>query len=133
MSKLVDELVADHKVMAEIMNKVKTLGIGSQEGQKLLLSAKTRLLDHLKKEDRELYPVLNAAAENDAYLKSTLDIFAKDMDEITNNWMAFFKKYAAGGSGIEFGKEFGKLSGQYSQRVGKEERVLYTKYNELKS
>ncbi|MCP4397898.1 MAG: hemerythrin domain-containing protein, partial [bacterium] len=44
MSKLVEELKKDHAVIAETLNKVKKLGIGSAEGQNILLAAKNSLL-----------------------------------------------------------------------------------------
>ncbi len=131
MSKLVDELKKDHSVITETLTNVKELGVTSEEGQKILLAAKSGLLAHLKKEDEHLYPVLNKAAESDVDLKRTLDMFAKDMDEISKGALEFFDKYSTGGSGIEFAKDFGKLFGTLSTRIRKEETTLYKKYDEL--
>ncbi len=132
MSRLVEELKQDHKVIAETLNKVKGLGITSEEGQSTLLSAKAGLLAHLKKEDEQLYPVLNNAAKSDDNLKRQLDIFAKDMEGISIGALEFFAKYSSGGSGIEFAKDFGSLFATLSQRIGKEESIIYKKYDELK-
>ncbi len=132
MSKLVDELKREHSVIVETLNKVKSLSITSEEGQNTLLAAKSGLLAHLKKEDEQLYPVLNNAAESDAVLKRTLDTFAKDMDEISKVALEFFEKYSTGGSGIEFAKDFGRLYAALSQRISKEENIIYAKYDELK-
>ena len=131
MSRLIDELEADHKVIADTLGKVKTLGIASEEGQKTLLAAKAGLLAHLAKEDRELYPILSKAAATDPSLQRTLDMYAKDMDEISGAALGFFDKYAGGGSGLEFAKDFGRLVGSMTQRIRKEESTLYKKYNEL--
>ena len=131
MSRLIDELKQDHVVLVETLNKIKSLGIASEEGQKTLLAAKGALLAHLAKEDKELYPTLNKAAETDADLKSTLDFYAKDMDKISKEALAFFGKYAGGGSGMEFAKDLGKLFGDLGARVRKEESTIYNKYNEL--
>ncbi len=97
----------------------------------MLMAAKGALLAHLAKEDKELYPTLNKVAETDAQLKSTLDFYAKDMDEISKSALAFFDKYSAGGSGLEFAKDLGSLFGNLASRVRKEESTLYLKYNEL--
>ncbi len=132
MSKLVDELKRDHSVIAETLNKVSSLGVTSKEGQNTLLAAKSSLLAHLKKEDEELYPVLNNAAESDATLKQTLDVFAKDMTGISKAALDFFEKYSTGGSGIEFAKDFGRLFGKLSQRISQEENILYKKHDEIK-
>ena len=131
MSRLIDELEADHKVISDTLGKVKTLGIASEEGQKTLLAAKTGLLAHLAKEDRELYPVLTKAAASDPSLQRTLDMYAKDMDEISGAALAFFDKYASGGSGLDFAKDFGRLVGSMTQRIRKEESTLYKKFNEI--
>ena len=132
MSKLIEELGKEHSVIAEALNKVKSLGFTSEEGQNTLLAAKDGLLAHIKKEDEQLYPVLDNAAESDANLRRTLDTFAEDMNEISKAAYEFFDKYSTGGSGIEFAKDFGRLSATLSQRIRREERILYQTYDELK-
>ena len=62
MSRLVSQLKNDHKVLVEVLAKVKELGIGTKEGQGKLSAAKAGLLAHLKKEDAELYPVQKKAS-----------------------------------------------------------------------
>lgn len=131
MSKLVEELKNDHKVIAATLNKVNSLGIASQEGQKTLLSVRGGLLAHLKKEDGQLYPVLKKAAESDPTFKRTLDTFAKEMVVVSMSAVEFFDKYARGGDGIAFAKDFGRLYATLSQRITKEENVLYKKYDEV--
>ena len=116
MSKLVGELKRDHSEIFETLNKVKSLGITSGEGQKTLIAAKSSLLAHLKKEDEQLYPVLHNTAVVDGNLKRTLNVFAKDMDEISEAALNFFTKHSTGGSGIEFAKEFGVLYATLSQK-----------------
>ncbi len=132
MSKLVNELKKEHSVIAETLTNVKKLGVTSEEGQKTLLAAKSGLLAHLKKEDEQLYRVLNNAAESDVNLKQTLIMFAKDMDEISKGALEFFDKYSTGGSGLEFAMDFGKLYATLSARIRKEETILFQKYDELK-
>ncbi len=131
MSELTKELGKEHAVIAEILNKANSLGITSEQGQNMLLAAKNGLLEHLSKEDEQLYPVLHNAAEHDADLKRTLDLFATDMDKISKAALEFFAKYSAGGSGIEFAKDFGALYAILTIRIRREESILYQKYDEL--
>ena len=131
MSKLVEELKKDHVAIAETLNKVKNLGITSGEGQDTLLTAKNGLLTHLKKEDEQLYPVLNNEAKTDVNLKKNLDMFARDMDKVSKTALEFFDKYSTVGSGLEFAKDFGRLFSLLTQRIGKEEIIIYEKYDEL--
>ncbi len=132
MSNLVEELKKEHSVIVETLNKVKSLGITSEEGQNTLLAAKSGLLAHLRKEDEQLYPVLKKAAETDSNLNRTLDIFARDMEEVSKAVSEFFAKYSTGGSGIEFAEDLGELFAILSSRISKEENILYQKYDELK-
>ncbi len=131
MSKLIEELRSEHVIIAETLEKANSLGITSTQGQKVLLAAKDGLLAHLKKEDEQLYPVLYSAAEHDVDLKRTLNLFATDMEAITQTALEFFKKYEKGGSGIEFARDFGELLTALSIRIGREETILYQKYDEL--
>lgn len=131
MTRLIESLKAEHLVIAQTLNKVKAAGINTKEGQVILLSAKKGLLAHLKKEDRELYPLLNKAAESDQNLKRTLALFANDMNDISFRALAFFDKYSANASGIEFARDFGGLFATLSQRIRKEENIIYKKFDEI--
>lgn len=131
MSDLIEELKKDHVEIVEMLSKVKELGIGTNEGKEMLLSAKGGLLAHLKKEDRKLYPALKTAAERNDSLKHTLEIFAKDMDSVSKTALEFFEKYAHGGSGVEFAKDFGRLAAVLKIRIEKEEKILYPEYKKL--
>jgi len=131
MSKLVEELKKEHAAIAEILVKVRELGIGSPEGRTLLISAKESLLAHLRKEDRELYPVLRKKPESDERLKKTMDVFAKDMESISQAALDFFNKYSQGGSGVDFARDFGRLFIVLRGRINKEEDILYKEYEKL--
>lgn len=89
MAKLIEELKKEHAVIVEGIEQIRESGISSKEGQQWLLNAKQSLLAHLKKEDDELYPVLNKAAEKDPSLKQTLEFFAKDMAGVSKTAIDF--------------------------------------------
>lgn len=131
MTTLVNELKSEHAKIATVLEKVSNLGIFTPAAQKMLLEAKDRLLSHLKKEDERLYPVLRKEAENNSELKRTIDHFAKDMEAISQAALDFFDKYAKGGSGFEFAKDFGRLFSNLANRIYREESILYQKYNEI--
>ena len=132
MPKLIEELKKEHTVIVETLNRIKKLGISSAEGKNTLLAAKNILLAHLKKEDEQLYPFLNKVAKNNDNLARILEIFAKDIDIISKTALDFFDKYSTSYSGIEFAKSFGNLFATLSQRISKEEKIIYKKYDELK-
>lgn len=131
MTRLVEELKKEHQVIVENLKQIKTLGVTSDEGKRKLALVKKSLLAHLDKEDRKLYPKLGQAAQKNAELKKTLDFFAKDMEKISSSAMAFFEKYGNGGEGIQFASDFGTLFATLTQRIYKEEQIIYQKFNEI--
>ena len=133
MAKLIDELKKDHVAISTLLNRVKDPNVSNAEAHKILLSAQASLLAHLKKEDSQLYPVLNNAAKDNAGLKRTVDFYAKDMNEITRKAVEFFDKYSRHDSRIdlEFAKAFGNLFATISGRLRSEESTLYKEYEKL--
>lgn len=131
MAKLTEELRLEHQDITAKLNKVREMGIGSPEAQKLLYLVKESLIAHLQKEDKELYPVLKQRAQTDEDLNRIMVLFAKDMDSISKAAMNFFNKYEKGGSGIEFSKDFGRLFVTLSGRISKEEDILYKNYDQI--
>ena len=128
MAKLIDELKKENTAIVNTLDAVKTLGINSKEGKEKLLAAKTTFLEHLKKEDKKLYPILRKAAKNDDELKIKLDEFGKDMDKVSKIALYFFNRYSHGSSGFEFRLDFERLYESLKVRILNEESVLYKEY-----
>ncbi len=125
---LIEHLKKDHIEIVDMLSQVKAVGIGSQEGKQKLFAAKSLLLNHLKKEDLELYPFLRKESEKDSDLHSTLEIFAKDMESISNKALSFFEKYSKDSNTIEFAKDFGNLVAILTNRIRQEEKTIYAEY-----
>lgn len=144
MSKLVEELKADHVQLKQTLKQAADFKRPAQESIELLHRVKAALLAHLDKENRELYPTLQAAAASDPSLHSLLSSFGKDMEQIIPQALAFFAKYddPAGVSGkiksdvryaVEFGADLERFIGLLGLRIGREERSLYPQYERIKS
>ena len=131
MSQLVEELKKEHQVLAEKLNDVRQKGLVSEEAKKTLFESKEALLAHLKKEDKEIYPVLKKAAETDDSIKRLLETFAKDMDIVSKTALDFFAKYENDPSNADFSTDIAKLLAALSNRITKEEYLLYQKYDEV--
>jgi len=129
---LIEDLKIEHAKIAKALNEVVSIGIGSEEGREKLMNAKEMLLQHLQKEDKYLYPILEEAAKEDRQIRHTLDSFAKDMEAISKLALDFFEKYEKGGGGLEFAKEFGHLYTSLSMRIRREENYLYKIFLTLK-
>lgn len=89
---LIEDLKQEHKFLVNTLNKVKEIGIGTKEGKDMLFSAKSALLQHLKKEDNFLYPFLREKAQNNQSLKEITDTFSNDMAQISEQVLEFFQK-----------------------------------------
>jgi len=131
MTELTQELKEHHIHLLSIVQLAKINGFAAPETRELLRAARTALLDHLRKEDIELYPVLHTAATKDPAIKETLDIFAKDMAETTKVAVGFFKKWDHGGTDHDLSKEFGLLQAKLISRIRREEELLYPLYEEI--
>lgn len=125
---LIRELRSDHARMLATLDRIKAAGVTSEEGQRLLREGKDLLLTHLRKEDERFYPVLHRAAQEDPALRRRLEAFAEDMREVSRNAIDFFDRYAQGGSGLGFARDFGRLYATLRQRQEKEERLLYPEF-----
>ena len=132
-TRLIEELKKDHAAIFDCLDRAKELGINTAEGQKSILAAKSSRLGHLAKEDEKLYPLLRKAAEVDNKTKSLLDAFARDMEGVSKAATDFLNKYAGGGSGIEFARDFGRFFITLKMRMTKEESILYKEFDKLAS
>ncbi len=130
MSKLVTELKADHAKLAGVLTEAKTKGL-TKEGLQLLTASKAALLAHLKKEDTFLYPELKKNAEQNPALKTLLSTFASDMDKISKAAIDFFNKWEKGGDGAEFMKDLSNLLATLSNRIHREETLLYPEFDKI--
>ena len=140
MSQLIEELKSDHVTLKRALKNAADFTRPATERVVILNGAKAALLGHLEKENRELYPTLRALAETDPPLKSTLEIFAKDMEAIASEAVEFFGKYHDPAFvaeqfknnvhySIEFGKDLERLIILLGLRIGREERTLYLEYD----
>ncbi len=89
MSALIEEFKKEHSEIIDTLKEIKELGVLSEKGQAKLISAKESLLEHLKKEDEQLYPFLKKEAEHSVKLKEILDVFAMDMENVSRVVMDF--------------------------------------------
>lgn len=125
MNELVSDLINDHIEIAKALSRIREVGVSTTQGQELLRLVKQGLLAHLEKEDKWLYPKLWEEAQNDSHLQHTLDVFASEMENISQAALNFFHKYENGGTGLEFSMDFAELLTVLKQRIYKEEHIIY--------
>lgn len=131
MSDLIEQFIKEHNKLIDILEKAWKLGIASSETKEMLLNAKTLLINHLKKEDEKLYPVLNKAAETNKNLATTIAIFASEMDKITKNVLSFYEELSKSKDDFKLSKSFGEFFALLKIRIRREENILYKEYKNL--
>ncbi len=131
MSALIEEFKKEHIEFVEALKEVEELGILTKEGQAKLMYLKVRLLEHLRKEDEEFYPVLIEAAGHNMKLKEALEVFAKDLDSVSRFVFGFFDRYDKGFLGEGLSRDFETLFMVIRNRMENEENILYEEYNKL--
>ncbi len=131
MSTLIEELKKEHSEIIATLNEVRELGILSKEGHAKLISAKESLLEHLKKEDERLYPVLKKEAEHNKKLKEILDVFAVDMENVSRVVMEFFDKYYEEVIDSAVSGAFEDIFAAFRNRIRNEEDILYEEYKKI--
>ncbi len=132
MNDLIEELKKEHAALIQALGNVMEVGIGNSKGQQILYTMQHKLLAHLKKEDEELYPVLKKEAECNADVEKTLELFASEMEIVSQAALQFFEQYTSGG-GVDFAKDFGKLSAALGARIRREENILFEAYTKIQT
>lgn len=131
MSSLIDSLKAEHANIGRILAEVDQLGVDSEAGRMALLKAKKGLLAHIKHEDDNLYPLLLKEAETDPILADAMEFFNTDIEHVATVAMGFFEKYEAGDVNNSYRNDFAELIHVLTQRIKKEESVIYKMYLQL--
>jgi Hemerythrin HHE cation binding domain len=142
MSRLINRLKADHVSLKLALKNAADFTRPAPERIRILAQAKTALLGHLEKENRELYPALKMAAESDQEIYDIVDVFATDMEQVAAQALEFFNKYgdpAAVAASfladvqnvIAFGIDLERLIILLGLRIGREEALLYPAFEDL--
>ena len=128
MADLISELKKDHEQINHLLSDVYEYIANNKKKIEFVNMLKDILAKHIVNEDKKLYPFLFKEAEKDNLLKSKLDIFAKDWDEISAFSTYYIVKYGAGNFDEKFTTDTAKLLSSIRQRIIKEEVSLYPEY-----
>lgn len=124
-STLIDELEVEHSKIYAMFDKAKELGVDSKDGLDRLLRAKSDLLEHLRKEDKEFYPALKRLAGKDESLKKSLETFAEETEKKSKLAMELLSKYTHGAPpSTDIMKDFSAIFSAFKERMGREEAML---------
>ncbi|WP_415036427.1 hemerythrin domain-containing protein [Azonexus sp.] len=131
---LVPQLKADHQNLIGLYLEIKAAFEGGDyvEVSKKLTHFRSGLQAHLLTENVRLYIYLSHSLANDEINSELIHEFRREMDAIARVAMNFLKKYDAIGVDNElakaFAKDFATIGEVLTERIEKEERVLYPLY-----
>ncbi len=131
MAELIEGLKKEHSKIIETLKEIEELGVFAKEGHAKLMYLKVSLLEHLRKEDEGLYPVLRKAAGYNMKLKETLEVFAKDFERVSEFVFGFFDKCDKGFLGTNLSRDFETFFMVIRNRMWNEENFLYGEYEKL--
>ena len=129
MKDLIKDLKSDHNALKDLMDKVFDYIVSDETRLDFVNKFKDMILSHIEKEDLYLYPFLYKEAENNSFLKSKLDFFAKDWEDTSKFALYYIDKYSQGKFDDNFSKDTAKLFSVLRQRMMKEEISLYSEYD----
>ncbi|MBT3879804.1 MAG: hypothetical protein HON76_03935 [Candidatus Scalindua sp.] len=130
MLKLIEEFKKEHSFIIDTLNRSRKLGIGTEESQNAILSVKDIILDHIKMEDKEFYPVLRETAKSNQKLKNLLAEFDKDMKEISRYFIEFFDNNSVI-TGSDLAMELENFTAILERRILREETFLFAEFEKF--
>lgn len=133
MTNLIPQLENEHRRLKTLLDEVKAAGVASEAGRRKLRDARQVFIDHIAREDREFYPDFLRAAAGRPDAERMARQFAMEMTAMSKGILDFFEKYRNGGDGLEYARDFGRLSAALFLRWRKEEDILYARYAALKT
>lgn len=123
---LIDELKEEHKALFKLISKIKSSTGNPASRSGLLLELKTLIMEHLKKEDSRLYPVLNNS--DDEKVKKISYNFTRGMERISTIIIRFFQKHERNPDDMRFSSDFSKIIQLLKIRIEREEKILFRLY-----
>lgn len=136
MPQLIKELKDEHNTLKSLLFMIKNDQMSYDEKLSMVQTSKKKLLEHLQKEDLQLYPVLRNHAETDPMLAQKLILFDKNMGDVTKKALHFYEKYDKGWSGnkrFTFIMDLAELTTLLDRRLKIEEANLYPEYETRRS
>lgn len=127
MDPLIRELKKEHEELFELLEAFKKgRGIDGMDWKAKLFSAKKLFLDHLKKEDEQLYPRLLSKWSGDMSMEMIVRKYVDDMRRISAETIAFLDKYnSSERSGSDFMRDYAALTVDLKTRIREEEEKLF--------
>ncbi len=128
MSEFIDSLRIEHAAIKESLKKISAMDLSSKEARSELIRIKEVFVEHLQKEDDEMYPLLKRASSSDEQLMSILQYMEEEIKLISKFVFIFFDRYSQKTDHAGFDREFSLICSTLIKRIEKEEEVFFPEY-----
>ncbi len=124
---MIKALKIEHSVIIDNLEEIKRLGVYSKKGQDVIFSIQMNILSHLKKEDKELYPVLKDAMKSERKVNVMSKLFDENISAVSNTVIHFFENYATKAK-KQLAMETEWLIETLTWRMQREESLIFAMY-----
>jgi hypothetical protein len=126
MDRLIMELKQEHEELFVLLEAFKKgRGVDGTGWKENLFAAKKLFLEHLKKEDEELYPRLRAKWAGDKTMDAIVTKYIDDMKKISQETVVFLDRYNTASAGTDFMKDYAEMMVDLKSRMREEEEKLF--------
>jgi iron-sulfur cluster repair protein YtfE (RIC family) len=131
MNYILDILRTEHRMIMNLLNKLRSEGMTSADAVNELIAARNLLLQHLRKEDEIIFPVLYKGAEKNREFAGKLEHHDEAMVRITDKVLEYFSTYSDGKNGGNFTRDTKTVYEMLKTRILNEETILFPEYERL--
>jgi hypothetical protein len=123
---LIEDLKQEHRSIFHVLEQVSEDGVNSANGRQLLLSAENFIIDHLIRENQELYPKYVEICKKQPPLhKETAEEFQTGLLESTLMITKFFKLLSSSTDKDDYQEAFQSFKEKLIKRIDWEENIAF--------
>jgi len=130
-SEFIEELRKEHTEIRDSLLQISNMDLFSEEARSRLIEVRDLLVEHLQKEDQEMYPRLKEASLEDEHFQDILNYLEGEIKLISQFVFIFFDKYSKKSSPAGIEREFNLISSTLIKRIEKEEEFFFPKYERM--
>ncbi len=131
MSELIDDLKKEHAEMKESLRELSRMDLSSKAAKKRLMQVRETFIEHIHKEDREIYPRLKQESAGDGQLLSVLTYLEEEIELISKFVFIFFDKFSKKQSFPGLEREFHLICSTLIKRIEKEEELFFPEFEKI--
>lgn len=131
MTETIKYLISDHQAMLTLLKRSKSDKLSTEQRSAYLAAVKSLLENHLKYEDKNLYPRMRELSKGNNAAIDTISEFTTGLEKLGSIVFNFFQQNENAPDNIHNSSDFTKIIKLLEVRIQKEESKLYPLYEKL--